>query len=57
MIFKVPRSLGHDQGTSINKLTRQLMELVLQVVSGEVQALNETHGYRGISMLKDGATL
>ena len=45
------------EGTSINKLTRQLMELVLQVVSGEVQALNETHGYRGISMLKDGATL
>jgi altronate hydrolase len=45
------------QGSSINELTMQLMELILQVASGKVQALNETHGYRGISMLKGGATL
>lgn len=40
-----------------DELTGELLDLILKVASGKIQTLNEIHGYRGISMLKDGATL
>jgi altronate hydrolase len=45
------------EGRDLGELAGELMDLVLQVASGKVRTLNEIYGYRGISMLKDGATL
>jgi altronate hydrolase len=45
------------EGENPEELAGRLMDLVLRIASGQAQTRNEIYGYRGISMLKDGATL
>jgi len=44
-------------GTTMDDLTRHLVDLVLQTASGTTPARNETNGYREIAIWKDGVTL
>jgi len=40
-----------------DKLSEQLLHLILQTASGEVKAKNELHGYKEIAIWKEGVTL
>jgi len=42
---------------SIDALTDDLFDLVLDIASGRVKTKNETHGYREIAIWKDGVTV
>lgn len=45
------------QGESIDALTEQLLDFILDVASGRKQTNNEKNGYREIAIWKDGVTL
>jgi altronate hydrolase len=45
------------EGESMDTLTDELFQFVLDVASGEKQTKNERNGYREISIFKDGVTL
>lgn len=44
-------------GAAQSDLSEQLLQLILQVASGEVKAKNEINGYREIAIWKEGVTL
>ena len=44
-------------GAAQNELSEQLLQLILQVASGEVKAKNEVNGYKEIAIWKEGVTL
>ncbi|MCH2180075.1 MAG: altronate dehydratase family protein [Mariniblastus sp.] len=46
-----------SKGVSLDELSEQLFELVIQVSSGDLQARNELNGYREIAIWKTGVTL
>ena len=45
---------GHG---TLDELGLELFDYVVRLASGEVEARNETHGYREIAIFKDGVTL
>jgi altronate hydrolase len=45
------------EGESMDTLTEELYEYVLDIASGEKRTKNERNGYREISIFKDGVTL
>ncbi len=45
------------EGTPMDQLAEQMLELVLQVASGLIHTCNERHGYREIAIFKSGVTL
>ena len=46
-----------DGTATMNSLAPQLLDLIIQVASGETKAKNEIHGYKEIAIWKEGVTL